>query len=206
MGAMNRTVTHLGFFDDGGDGLLESHSVGIFAQGSNPGGGTLLADVTIPAGTGAGYTNGYRWVALSTPLVLTNGQHYVIAASTSSGTDLWPNNWQVDWNPAYVGYTSSTNEMIYYQVSASWPTEPGGVVNNVFGTSYGAYNLMSVPTSTTPVTLNVQRLGADLQLSWSQGTLQSATNVAGPYTDMPAVPNPYTVPTTNAMEFFRVKN
>jgi len=43
-----------------------------------------------------------------------------------------------------------------------------------------------------------------LILNWSGGTLQSSTNVTGPYTDTTAV-SPFTVPTTNTASFFRVK-
>jgi hypothetical protein len=47
--------------------------------------------------------------------------------------------------------------------------------------------------------------GGSLQLNWSYGTLQSATNVTGPYLDVTNISPPYTVPTTNQQEFFRVR-
>ncbi len=56
-----------------------------------------------------------------------------------------------------------------------------------------------------PVTLYIAPAGANAStLTWSQGTLQQATSVAGPWTAVTAT-SPYTVATTNASTFFRVK-
>jgi hypothetical protein len=48
-------------------------------------------------------------------------------------------------------------------------------------------------------------LGAQVQLSWPCGILQSAPLVSGPYTDVSNAPSPYTLPATNAGRFFRVR-
>ena len=84
-GASNLTVTELGFYDGPnsalansagtfGDGLLESHQVGIFDNL-----GTLLTPgVTIPAGGGT-LINDFRYVTLATPLTLLAGGNYTIA-------------------------------------------------------------------------------------------------------------------------------
>jgi len=52
--------------------------------------------------------------------------------------------------------------------------------------------------------LVIQKVGANLQLAWPQGTLLEATNVAGPYVTNNAT-SPYTFTPTEAMKFFRVK-
>ena len=61
----NRVVTHLGYYDQSSDGLQRSHRVGIFsASSAGSGTGALLAQVTIPAGTGESWktiTAGCRW-------------------------------------------------------------------------------------------------------------------------------------------------
>lgn len=44
-----------------------------------------------------------------------------------------------------------------------------------------------------------------LELNWTYGTLQAATNVAGPYMDMTNVIAPFALPMTNAQQFFRIK-
>jgi hypothetical protein len=59
----------------------------------------------------------------------------------------------------------------------------------------------------TPGVLAITNLhNNQVQLLWNfGGTLQSATNVAGPYDSVSNAVSPYTVPTTNAHVFFRVK-
>jgi len=59
---------------------------------------------------------------------------------------------------------------------------------------------------TTPQTLSITNLGgAQWQLSWDHGALQSATNASGPYTDVPDATAPYPLATTNAQQFYRVR-
>ncbi len=62
-------------------------------------------------------------------------------------------------------------------------------------------------TAVTPGVLSIANLsGGQVQLEWKfGGTLQSATNVAGPYSDEPSAVSPYTVPTTNAQLFYRIR-
>ncbi|HZI34051.1 MAG TPA: hypothetical protein VFF11_17060, partial [Candidatus Binatia bacterium] len=49
--------------------------------------------------------------------------------------------------------------------------------------------------------------GGSLTISWpgGAGLLQRSTNVAGPYTDVNGASSPYIISTTNAAEFFRLK-
>lgn len=86
VGASDLLVTALGFYDGPndaaantagtfGDGLFESHQVGIFDST-----GTLLTlGVTVPSGTGTTLINDFRYVTLVTPLTLSAGQSYTIA-------------------------------------------------------------------------------------------------------------------------------
>lgn len=55
-----------------------------------------------------------------------------------------------------------------------------------------------------PVTLNVARSGNQLTLSWPQGTLLQATNLAGPWVTNTAS-SPYTTTPTGAMMFYRIR-
>jgi hypothetical protein len=70
--------------------------------------------------------------------------------------------------------------------------------------SFAAYSPVT-STYTPPVVLHAQSSGGNIVLNWSTGILQAATNVAGPYLDINGAPNPYSVPPTNAQEFFRVR-
>lgn len=74
------SVTALGYFDAGGDGLSSFHDVGIFSSG-----GTLLVSATVPSGT-AGTLNGdWRMVAI-TPYLLPAGS-YVIGGANHGSVD-----------------------------------------------------------------------------------------------------------------------
>jgi hypothetical protein len=55
-----------------------------------------------------------------------------------------------------------------------------------------------------PVTLSVQKIGANVQLSWPQGTLLEANDLTGPWTTNNAT-SPYTFAPIAAKKFFRVK-
>lgn len=69
------TVTQMGIYDLGNNGLVEAHDVGLWEED-----GTLLASVTIQSGTGSALLNGYRWEDLSTSVTLNSGQTYVLGA------------------------------------------------------------------------------------------------------------------------------
>ena len=68
-------ITALGIFDDGSDGLIASHPVGLWNSS-----GSLLASVVIPAGTLAPNIDGFRYVTLSSPVTLAAGTLYVLGA------------------------------------------------------------------------------------------------------------------------------
>ncbi len=51
----------------------------------------------------------------------------------------------------------------------------------------------------------LNRSGNQLELNWSYGTLQSATNVNGPYQDITNASSPGIMLMTNAQQFFRVR-
>ncbi len=55
-----------------------------------------------------------------------------------------------------------------------------------------------------PVSLTIQKIGANVELTWPQGTLLQANAITGPFTTNTAV-SPYTFAPTGAAKFFRVK-
>lgn len=58
----------------------------------------------------------------------------------------------------------------------------------------------------SPETLDLTKSGnTQWQLNWNYGTLQSAAHVTGPYDDLPNAFSPYTIPTTNSQQFYRVR-
>ena len=139
--ASNRIVTHLGYYDQGrAGGLKVSHRVGIYAAATTgSGAGTLLAEVTVPAGFGAPLENGYRWVALTNPLTLTNKASYVLAAEVFSNCgDAFPDAAPQVWNGYFIGTNFSAAGACRWS-TAAWPHEP----EQAWGTnwSYGVANL-----------------------------------------------------------------
>jgi hypothetical protein len=57
-----------------------------------------------------------------------------------------------------------------------------------------------------PAGLTITNIGGlQMQLSWNYGTLQNATNVAGPYADLTNIAQPYTMPATNSQQFYRIR-
>lgn len=84
------TVTALGYFDAGRDGLNSSHEVGIFDVGTQ----ALMASLTVPSGTSATLDSWFRMVQLQEPLVLPAGRLYAIMGTQPGNTDSWV--WDVD--------------------------------------------------------------------------------------------------------------
>ncbi len=73
-------------------------------------------------------------------------------------------------------------------------------------TTAGAFKWGPVTLSITPLELTLaSRNGNQMQMNWNYGTLQTATNVAGPYMDMTNVVQPYAIPLTNSQQYFRLK-
>jgi hypothetical protein len=62
-----------------------------------------------------------------------------------------------------------------------------------------------VVTNLGPVSLVIQPSGQQLQLTWPAGTLQSALQATGPYTNVSSANSPYTISPSNSAQFFRVK-
>jgi len=60
--------------------------------------------------------------------------------------------------------------------------------------------------TTTAVTLNSRMVGNQLELSWTTGSLQSASEANGTYTNItPAPTSPYLVTPSLSRQFYRVK-
>ena len=56
-----------------------------------------------------------------------------------------------------------------------------------------------------PVNLLMEQSGGNLMLKWPYGLLQSTTNLAGSWSDLEGIAVPYSIPTTNGQQFYRVK-
>ena len=75
-------ITSLGHWDSGGDGLNESHQVGIW----NANGTTLLTSTILPAGVVGTLDSGFRFVSIE-PIVLSANTEFLIGSYTGSRGD-----------------------------------------------------------------------------------------------------------------------
>lgn len=75
-------VVSLGIWDYESNGLAEAHAVGLWDSA-----GSLLASVTVAAGTSDLLDGGYRWVDLPTSVPLHLGQTYTVAAYYDTTND-----------------------------------------------------------------------------------------------------------------------
>jgi hypothetical protein len=102
------------------------------------------------------------------------------------------------------------------------PARIGGDPNNVTRTFNGdvdevavfnyaltpsqVFNLYNGVSPNPGVRLTLQRSGANLTLGWSQGVLQEATSLAGPWSPVNGAAAPsHTVTTSGPMKFYRVR-
>ncbi len=102
------TVTELGYFDSGSDGLYEEHAVGIFDRN-----GILLSSAIIPSGTLGQLSDGFRYVEV-TQFSLLPGSYTAAATIGASAGDPLP----------YFG-TFTTISQISIPEGASRYTEAG---------------------------------------------------------------------------------
>jgi hypothetical protein len=125
-------VNWLGYYDQNGDGLANSHVVSLWDNNTQG----IIATATVPAGTAAPLVNGYRWVPLASTVTLNYGSYYVIGAQTD-GVDLWGdlivntapdngNNGQITWNSEYVQLGSGWEftRAGRYDSAGNYPSEP----------------------------------------------------------------------------------
>ncbi len=199
MGAKDRQVTHLGYWDDTGTGTTNGHNVGVF-QGTS-----LVASVYVPPGSAPFAANGWRWVPLAHPVTLLANTTYAIFGDTNT-LDYWPNNFVPDWNSAYIGNNAATTYL-----SWNWDASPPFVFPDYPSSStlqpnqgwnadhaFGNVNLGYFPMTMTQV-------GSARQINWTLGTLESAPSVAGPYTAVSGATSPFTMPLTGPTMFYRVR-
>ena len=72
-------LSQLGWFDDGPVGLTKNHDVAVFDES-----GSVRVQATVPSGTAASLTDGFRWVPIPDTTLLP-GQTYVIAGTDPVG-------------------------------------------------------------------------------------------------------------------------
>jgi hypothetical protein len=74
----------------------------------------------------------------------------------------------------------------------------------VFNYAFTPAEVLSLFQAGSGVTLNIEKVGSNLRLTWPQGTLLEATTVTGPWNTNLNV-SPYIFAPSEAKKFFRVK-
>jgi hypothetical protein len=111
---------------------------------------------------------------------------YVPVTSTNSSSPTAGGNCMV--------FSGMTNDAVLIRVQTSG-----------YGAGLNGFQIVPIPGPTTSVvTLSSMVSGSSMTLSWPQGTLQTATNLLGPWTSSSAT-SPYTDTMTNAAQFYRVQ-
>jgi hypothetical protein len=141
------TVTSLGVFDLGGDGLAISHDVGIFNETTE----ALLGSTTVPAGTGGTLIDGFRFESVS-PFSLIQGDSYVIVMTMPNGnTDFQNIEVTSETTASQITYVNSA-----FGVSSTlaFPTDNGAFAPGLFGP-----NFTFASTAVTPEPASIVLLG-----------------------------------------------
>jgi len=147
------TINSLGFWDQSGTGLLQSHIVALYGYSGSGSSYNLLASVTIAAGTVDPLIDGYRWASIGNLTLPDNGQggnYYVILAS--QGGDAWTSMSGQTLNPL-IG-TFSSGALIDNNSGQDMSPIPPATFASVDGnnTGYGGGNLAFIAPVPEPAT------------------------------------------------------
>ena len=134
--ASNFTVAKLGFYDANGDGLAYSHDVGLWNAAGN---GTLLGQVTIAAGTVAPLADGFRWANLSSSVLLSANNTYILGATMAGNnqSDLVGTTATINFPFTKVGY-GLYHDNIAGETGLQMPDERWDTVSGLYGPNAAA--------------------------------------------------------------------
>jgi len=132
----------------------------------------------------------------------TSGSEPLTVSFTDSSTGIITNRF---WN---WGDGATTNTM----ATAVQHTYISAATNNVALTVSGPAGANTstriryiVVTNLPPLSITIHQSGSQIQLLWPTGTLQKATIVTGPYTNIIGALSPFTLAPSNPAQFFRVQ-
>jgi len=87
-----------------------------------------------------------------------------------------------------------------------WMRADGFTVDKILLADNAAFTPANLgPAESAVWGVDITQSGTNLILSWPGGTLQSSTNVAGPYVDVPGAASPYPVAPVGTQNFYRLR-
>lgn len=188
---------------------------GIFMCSTPDTDGIMFRDNS-PDTLGMYWNNGSFWYD-GTGLIVPANQWSLVALSVeptdatlyvmnSSGTNSWFNNTAMNVEP-WSGPARIGNDP--YSINRTF----NGYINEVAvfnrtltGSQLGQFYSTAITAQSAPLTIQIQKSGANVQLTWSQGVLLEATNVVGPWTTNSSATSPFTVTPTGPQMFYRLQS
>jgi hypothetical protein len=134
----------------------------------------------------AGTYDGSTWHLFRNGQEVTNSTDVVGALTVSPGSEWAIGARGMGWANYFAG---SIDEVAIYNVALS----PATIKAHYYVAQSG------------PVSLTITRSGANVSVNWPAGILQSASALAGPWTDMPGATSPYQTSIGSGTIFYRVK-
>lgn len=126
----------------------------------------------------------------------TNGSLYVDGQLVSSGPENKPSGSSYDvWIGGAPDYSTGAGRFFAGNIA-----EVAIVTNALTAAQVEDLYTAQAP----PGTLTIVPSGKNVVVSWTAGTLEQATSISGPWTDVSGAVSPYTVPATNTSEFYQV--
>jgi uncharacterized protein YjdB len=102
---------------------------------------------------------------------------------------------------AATNWTSSSTNVLTISSSGLITAVGGG--SATISATVGGVTATSASITVESLTLDIEHSGTNLVLTWSSGVLLQAPTLLGPWTTNIA-PSPYTTPTTNEAEFYKL--
>ncbi|MEX2213721.1 MAG: PEP-CTERM sorting domain-containing protein [Phycisphaeraceae bacterium] len=122
VGASDVIIDALGYQDPGGGGLTVAHQIGVWRVSDS----TLVAALTLPAGTSSTLVGQYRYEAIGFDLKLEAGQTYTIGAHVFSGSgDGWTDTGVVASFTLGAGLVDANPTNNFLSAAFGFPTSDG---------------------------------------------------------------------------------
>lgn len=172
----NLQVYSLGVYDYLGNGLSTSHTVSLFINNNGNYTPVTGGSVVVPAGTGATLSNGYRFVALSSPITLPDGNYAVVAYQMNGGltSDGYEND---NGDNGFSGFAGLYNTGSVYEFSTNpGPTFPASA-NLANGVNFGSASFTYTPGSPPGSPVDAPRISpASLSVDAGSTVVLTATD------------------------------